>query len=279
MNRLMLTNILMEIIKKDLSIDEMSFEVFRDIVDKTPYEEYDENKNAYVETILIYTIFSKIPYYKVLWILEKLGEKIVKISQGYDRYNGLSKIITYGCLAEMMPNIKRRVEAETMLHILDLSYTYFMHGKLDKTKTINKLQKEMSNKEILTGFNVAENYLYNQNTLFENKAESDLKDIIPKNNTRIDLKDSISKNNTNYKEHISNQLRQSIKNNYNLEKFESFIKEIYSIIEDSDIEDVNLLLITFSETIDKLYNHVIKTWHDNSNNIKEESLPLLSLIK
>lgn len=123
MNRLTLTKLLKNII--DLYTEgKFTYIYIIDTFEKLTEEEFDEDKNAYLQAELISTLFQTFPYYRLLNDLNTLGDYIIESTKGNSNYKNVSKLLKNGCLGDMVPDIKRRVQTETMAHITELLYIY-----------------------------------------------------------------------------------------------------------------------------------------------------------
>ncbi|MCH5166847.1 MAG: hypothetical protein J1F35_03050 [Erysipelotrichales bacterium] len=249
MNRLMLFYILNNVIENYTNEEDISAATFKKIVDSNTFEEYDEDKCAYTESLIMAKIFSKIPYYKVTSTLAFISKKLVRNCQALDRYNILSKICV-GCLEDIMPSIKRRVETESMEHVLELCYYYYQNGSFDNYKIKERLIKNICDPVSLFGTSVVENLNYSQNILFSQKE------------TKDNLRDDISKSNAHYTRDVTVALRDKIVRCFDINTFEKFAEDIKVLICESDIEDKELLLETINSIIQKLYIFSISKWED-----------------
>lgn len=105
MNRMVLTELINNII--DLYIeDKFNYIYLIDAFNNVLAEEYDENKNTYLEAKLITKLLSYFPYYRLEYELNYLLNQIIELTQGNSKLKSLTMILKNGCLGEMLPNIK-----------------------------------------------------------------------------------------------------------------------------------------------------------------------------
>lgn len=255
MNRLMLFNIFMGVLKHYIETQEVGIENFKKIVDSVPFEEYDEDKCAYVESLLVFYIFTNIPYYKIESTLDCIKKKLKISCSAYDKYNALSRIICDGCVAELMPSLKRRVETEVNMHILELAGNFYREGRLSSKKTIesekdaiNRLAINICNTISLTGTSTAENLFYTQVNFLESPQ------------SKKTLREDISRSNSRFACGVTDALRDNIVQYYDMNTLENFINLVDSQIKKSDLKDKELIYRLICQSLEKLIVISAKIW-------------------
>lgn len=248
MNRMVLTELLNNII--DLYIeDKFNYIYLIDAFNNVLAEEYDENKNTYLEAKLITKLLSYFPYYRLEYELNYLLNQIIELTQGNSKLKSLTMILKNGCLGEMLPNIKRRVTMEAMAHLLELLRIY-KTSKFDY-KTITMLTKNMIDSHFLNGMDLAVSFNYKQEVL----SGIELKNQ--------DLRESLS--HLNYKRYksLSCSLEGFIINNYNEESLNGFYLQLDKMIDTSslDILDWYLLRKIVLEVLRPIMSKSIIIWN------------------
>ena len=244
MNRLNLISIFSQTVEIYLSKNELDFNDFKNIVDNCN-DEYDENKVSYLEAKLVCNLFSRLPYYRVIPTLDTLTKQLVKMCGSKDNYNYYSVLLKNGLLAEMLPNIKRRVETENYRHILESLREYTQKQCLSQ-KHIEKVYSEnILDPNILTGSQIADNINYQQINLFGEAEVSD-------------LKEAISRNNANYKETVTRALSNYLHKEYTPELFSLFVDELLLQIDNSSLDFKQDILKNIEEAIPSLFDMVTK---------------------
>ena len=246
MNRLNLTTLLKDIINLYIE-DKFTYIYIISTMNLIGNEENDENKNAYLQTELIATMFSQFPYYRLLSDLTDLGNYIIEVTQGNSNYKNIAKLLKNGCLAEMIPDIKRRVQTETMAHITTLLYIY-KKSELKPDTVLNHLTKNMYDPNILTSMDYAESINYKQESIpgIEMKI--------------LSLREIISRANTNRKEAVRRNLEEYTIKNFDEKSLEDFIQQVINIIGQSSLSDKELLKDTISEILTALFAKSVIVW-------------------
>lgn len=274
MNRMVLTKLLKDLI--DLYIeDKFTYIWIIDTLSKIPKKEankktkfdkkteYDEDRNYYIQAELIKNLFDLFPYYRLLSDLKDLGDYIMESTKANPNFKDISRILNNGCLGDMVPDIKRRIQTETMVHLNELLYIY-INGELNPDFVINHLTKNMFDSRVLTGMDTAESINYEQTTMPGFTAD------------QVSLREMISRTNGNRKESIRRNLEEYTINNFDEATLESFITQILGIIDNSSLPDKDLLKNTVEETLMALYTKVSVIWFDNKEQAikaaKEEAL-------
>ena len=248
MNRMVLTKILKNFI--DLYIDDkFTYIYIINTLDNIENEEYDEDKNAYLQASLLSTLFSIFPYYRILNDLNDLGDYIIESTKANINFKAISRLLKNGCLGDMVPDIKRRAQTETLAHIMELIYMY-KSGELNPNIVISHLTKNMFDSKILTSMDAAEIINYNQETI----PGVELKNI--------SLRENISRSNTNRKENIRRNLEEFVTDNYDEETLEKFIQEVINIIDQSSLSDKELLKNTIYESLISLFAKAVVAWEN-----------------
>ena len=257
MNRMVLTILLKNII--DLYIeDKFNYIYIIDILSRQKNEEYDEDKNAYIQAELIKDLFDLFPYYRLLTDLNDLGDYIIESTKANPNFKNISRILKNGCLGDMVPDIKRRIQTETMAHIQELLYIY-NGGKLKPKIIISHLSKNMFDTRILTGMDTAESINYEQTVIpgFEVDQTS--------------LREMISRTNGNRKESIRRNLEEYVVNNFDETSLENFINIVINAINNSELPDKELLSTTINENLTALYAKVSITWFEKKEQALKEA--------
>lgn len=260
MNRLTLTKLLKNII--DLYTEgKFTYIYIIDTFEKLTEEEFDEDKNAYLQAELISTLFKTFPYYRLLNDLNTLGDYIIESTKGNSNYKNVSKLLKNGCLGDMVPDIKRRVQTETMAHITELLYMY-KKSELNPTIVMNHLTKNMFDPRLLTSMDTAESINYSQTTLPGISIK------------KTSLRDAISRSNGNRKDNVRKNLEEYTLENFDVKSLEDFINQVKNIIIESTLEDKEILNASIKETLTNLYSKAVIIWSEQSVDPNQLTLTL-----
>lgn len=257
MNRMVLTILLKNII--DLYIEgQFNYIYIIDILSKVSKEEYDADKNAYYQAELIKNLFDLFPYYRLLTDLNNLGDYIIESTKGNPNFKNISKLLKNGCLGDMVPDIERRIQTETMAHINELLYIY-NSGNLTPDIIVNHLSRNMFDSRTLTGMDTAESINYKQTIIpgFEINQTS--------------LREMISRTNGNRKESIRRNLEEYVVNNFDETTLENFIMMVIDAINNSSLPDKELLSSTINENLTALYAKASVIWFEKKEQAKKEA--------
>ncbi len=263
MNRMVLTKLLKDLI--DLYIEDKFtyiwiidtlFRVQKQESDKKT--EYDEDRNYYIQAELIKNLFDLFPYYRLLSDLNDLGDYIMESTKANPNYKNISRILSNGCLGDMVPDIKRRIQTETMVHLNELLYIY-NNGELTPDLVISHLTKNMFDSRVLTGMDTAESINYEQ-TLIPGFTAN-----------QTSLREMISRTNGNRKESVRRNLEEYTINNFDEISLENFIMQLLGIIDKSSLPDKDLLKGTIEETLMALYAKVSVVWFEKKEQALEEA--------
>lgn len=192
MNRMVLTKLLKSIV--DLyAEDKFTYSYIIETLNNIVDEEFDEDKSAYLQTEFVKNLFELFPYYRLLSDLNDLGDYIIECTKETPNFENISKLLKNGCLSDMIPNIKRRIQTETMAHITVLLYMY-KTNELKPNIVLEQLTKNIYNPHILTSMDSAENINYKQETIPGISIKT------------MSLRETISKSNNNRKEKVRKNL-------------------------------------------------------------------------
>ena len=258
MNRLVLTKLLKNIV--DLYIeDNFNYIYIVNALSNIENEEYDEDQNAYLQAELLTTLFSNFPYYKVLNELDNLVDYVIESTKGNCNLKKTCSILKNGCVGDMLPDIKRRVQTESMTHLQELLYMY-KTSELNPDFVISRLKKNMLTPQILTSMDYAESIKYKQQ-------------IIPGIEFRkTTLRETISRANSNRKEAIRRNLEEYTIQNFTEKELEDFIQQITIIIKNCSIDDKNLLMDTIYDTLMLLFSKAVIAWQEKGEDENQLSL-------
>lgn len=269
MNRMVLTKLLKDII--DLYIeDKFTYIWIIDTLSKIPKKEankktkfdkkteYDEDRNYYIQAELIKNLFDLFPYYRLLSDLKDLGDYIMESTKANPNFKNISKILNNGCLGDMVPDIKKRIQIETMVHLNELLYIY-INGELTPDLVINHLTKNMFDSRVLTAMDTAESINYEQTTMPEFTRD------------QISLREMISRTYYNRKESVRRNLEEYTINNFDEASLEDFMMQVLNIIDNSSLPDKDLLKNTIDETLMDLYTKVSVIWFEKKEQALKEA--------
>lgn len=260
MNRLVLTKLLKNIV--DLYVeDKFTYIYIINTLSNIENEEYDEDQNAYIQAELITTLFAKFPYYKILNELNNLGDYIIESTKCNSNFKNILGILKNGCLGDMVPDIKRRIQTEAMAHLQELLYVY-KTSELNADFVISHLTKNMVIPKILTSMDYAESINYRQQVI---------PGIMFK---RMTLRETISRANSNRKESIRRNLEEFTIENFTERELEDFMHQVTKIIEESNIADKDLLKSTIYEVFMLLFSKVVLVWEEKKAHVDYNQLSL-----
>lgn len=258
MNRMVLTKLLKDLI--DLYIaDKFTYIYITDVLTNMQIVDYDEDQNAYLQAELMRTLFEHFPYYRLLHDLNDLGDYIIEITKGNPSFKSTSIILKNGCLGDIIPSIKRRIQTETMTHITELLYIY-NHNGLTPELVLNRLTKNMYNSTLLTSMDAAENINYEQTTLpgIESKQSS--------------LRDTISRSNSVRKDNIRRNMEEYTIKNFNEKTLEDFFTQVITIIDKSNLPDKDLLKAPIQDCLTNLFSRAVVIWDEKKEDTYQLSI-------
>lgn len=264
MNRMVLTKLLKNLI--DLYVeDKFTCIYIVNAIDNLKEEEFDEDENAYAQAELIATLFSLFPYYRLLYDLNELGDYIIESTKNNLNSKSISKLLKNGCLGDMVPDIKRRVQTETMAHVMELIYLY-KTSELSPENVIAHLTKNMYNPQVLTSMDYAEGFKYQQ----EEIPGIEIK--------KLSLRETISRANSNRKEAIRRNLEEYTIENFNEKELEEFTAKVIEIIDQSQLPDKDILKSTVYDCLISLFSKAVLTWDaKEETSFQEKNFYQLSL--
>ncbi len=255
MNRLMISRLLYRIVTlyKDNTLTETSCLLE---IGNLEYEAYDEEKQAYVQTKFIYFLFANFPYYQILDHLNGMTEIVLKAAKKSYHYYALVKLFK-GCLEDILPTIKRRIQTEVMLHLLDYMRINTLENQLTETDIVKNIEKNLCDPIILTSMDIADNYFYSQSTLPGIKID------------QKSLREQISKANTGRKMKATDALQNWTNRSYNEQSLEAFMSKFYKILGSIPLPYKESCIKLMSSALDDLYTHSVIEWSKNKEKEKD----------
>ncbi len=258
MNRLILTIMLDQIIKLKVS-NNLNKETLMEVIESEYFEPYNNDKNFYFQANIICYLFDHLPYYEIMGFLTELIAFVKESTKDNIHAKSQAEVLK-GCLADMLPDIKRRIQTEVMAHLLELLQINYIDESLFQEKAIETLQKNLYNASLLTSADVAEGYLYPQATIEGIEL------------SKPSLRDLISKSNASRKENVSKTLRQYTLNHYDETSIEKFITQLYELIEKSSIANKEALTDSIYKVLNKLYINMVLKWNEEKEEDNQLSL-------
>lgn len=272
MDRIMTLKMADAMIKNDL-VSPITFKDFKTIADaiksnkEIERESGNEGIEVYTKSSLIFFLFENLNYYEIEDYIQTFGTKIIKLCSSYDWYNGLSKIIN-GALEELLVDISRRVEFETVAHLYDALETFLKRPEDFELKLKKSIHKNICNIGEVSTIDTAENYKYEQLTMPN----------VPQKKTQAN--EIFSRTNFFRKENIKKNIKKYVIKNYNEETFQAFINALNKVIEELNISRFaqTQLIDKYSDVIQKLYIAVGALWLEEQAKRDVNQLTLFNFI-
>lgn len=268
MNRVMGLKMSQELIKRDLECP-LTFNDFKNIVDTSEQLPASKELEVLAKTELIYVLFASLSYHKIESYLKNFSKSIVSLCNSKDGYNALSKIIS-ACLSDILLDVSRRVEIETMTHLLDLIETYPVFYDIFKKKVEIYLCTNICDIKSTSSLDLAENLKESQN------IEQQYFDFVSAKESKEDFNEIVSRNNYNKKDSLIKRLRKTVLKNYNEESITNFINDFNKIVYELSIDESEKQLIVekYGAIIIKLYTFAAPIWLSEQENREYKQITL-----
>lgn len=268
MNRVMGLKMSQELIKRDLKCP-LSFADFKNIVDTSEQLPASKELEVLAKTELIYVLFSNFSYHKIELYLKNFSKSIVSLCNSKDGYNLLSKIIS-ACLSDILLDVSRRVEIETMTHLLDLLETYPVFPDLFQKKIEKYICSNICDTKSTSSLDLAESLKENQ------KIEQQSLSFIFDYSKKDDFNEIVSKNNYSKKDSLIKRLRKNVLKNYNEESITNFINDFNKIVDELNIpeNEKQIIVEKYGTIVIKLYTFAAPIWLNEQENIEYKQITL-----
>ncbi len=246
MNRLMIINLLFKVTTLYKS-NQLDYDSFLSEIENLEHEIFDEDKQAYMQTRFIYSLFDSFSYHQIEDTLGEIISIILELTKDSFPYVYLVKLFK-ACLEDMLSDIKRRIQTEAYEHILVWLQIYYYENHLSEQAVFEIIERNLCNPVLLTSFDIAENYVYPQSTLPGIKL----------NQKR--LREQVSKSNNTRKEKTTRFLREWTYDHYNEKTLETFIHRFYDVFESLSISNKESCLQLMTSSLDQLYAYLVIEW-------------------
>lgn len=205
MNRQTIMTILKDTLESFINNNLYTEEEFESLINTIPHTTQDNNLVVLYEQEIITLLFTKVPYYQILPLLNDFQKTIKNAYQKNKKLYGISLLLS-GCISELFDSIRERIRQEIYTHIYFALLNYYQNKDLILKESL--FIKNLCDPSEISSLHVALQAEYKQNNLFDD--------------TVIDLKEAVSKVNTKKKMILINNVKKSLIANFDKNERDDF---------------------------------------------------------
>lgn len=250
MNKITLIKIMEDILDLYLK-NELNTDTFNDIVNNQKNSNLTEDAVSYNEAEFISILFKRIPYYRIMTVINDMINKLKLISTKPKQKCNKDLIEAY--LSDLFPSIYARLTTEVNTHIGELLTLFYQHDELEYEETIKRLTRNIINPNYLASMDTAEQIDYIQETIFyiDSKKEP--------------LREKISRANFNKRNSVERVTLKTITTYYDEKSYQEFIDALKNILLEyskTDKEDASILKDELFSQLGTLHIKAQKKWNE-----------------
>lgn len=261
MNKITLLNIIENILHLYLE-NKLNTDTYDNSINNPTNTKLTEDAVSYKEAEFISILFKKLPYYRIMLVMNDLINTLNLISTTSKQKCVKDLIEAY--LSDLVPSIYARLTTEVNTHIGELLTLFYQHGELNYDDTLKRLTRNSINPNYLASMDIATQIDYVQETIFNinSKKES--------------LRETISRTNFNKKNKIERVTLKTLTTYYNEDSYQKLVEALKAILlqySKTEETDSNILKDELFSQLETLHLKAQKKWNEPKQ-IDENQLTL-----